>query len=194
MQTRWVLLALCVVVVLLAACVNNPAATAKAGHPLPTLVPVDFPHATVQPYDVSGSTESEIRAQLNANRPNDYDAYTRWYVSWDWPGRGSAECRLAEAEVSYEITVTFPRWTPTADASPELVAKWNGYLYALALHENAHISNVVSRFPAVVAAIKGGTCLSAEDAAQAVLQQMRQFDSQYDLDTNHGRTQGARFP
>ncbi len=194
MRIRWMWLALCMVGVLLAACISSPAAMARDGRLLPTLVPVDFPHATVQRYDVSGSTESEIRAQLDAYRPNDHDAYTQWSISWDWPGRGSAACRLAEAEVSYDIIVTFPRWTPTVDAAPELVAKWNGYLHALALHENPHIDNVVAHFPAIVAAINGSTCLAAEAAARMVLQQMRQFDSQYDHDTDHGRTQGARFP
>jgi predicted secreted Zn-dependent protease len=101
---------------------------------------------------------------------------------------------LQEATVSYDITVTFPRWAPPADATPELVAKWNGYLYALGLHEIGHVNNVISHSPEMVAVIKGGTCLSAEDAAQAVLRQMRQFDSQYDYNTDHGRTQGARFP
>ncbi len=194
MRIRWMWLALCMAGVLVAACISRPAATARDGRLLPTLMPVDFPHATVQRYEVSGSTESEIRAQLDAYRPNEYDADTRWYMHWNWPGRGSAECRLAEAEVSYDITVAFPRWTPTADASPELVAKWNGYLHALALHENAHIDNIVSRFPAVVAAIKGSTCLSAQEAAKTVVQQIRQFDSQYDFNTQHGQTQGARFP
>lgn len=194
MLLRSIRLILCVAVVCLAACTRSPASQSKDGRPLPTLVPVTFPHAVVQLYDVSGSTESEIRTQLSAYGPNGYDAYTKWYVRWDWPGRGTATCRLQEAEVSYEITVTFPHWTPTADASPELVAKWNGYLYALGLHEKRHVDNVVSRFPTVIAAIKGGTCLSAEAAAQGVLEQMRQFDSQYDLDTDHGRGQGARFP
>ncbi len=194
MLIRSVLPALCAAVALLAACASGPATASLDGRPLPTLIPVDFPHATVQRYDIGGSTESEIRTQLEAYGPNGYDAYTKWYVRWDWPGRGTAECRLQEAAVSYEITVTFPRWIPTADASPELVAKWNGYLYALALHENEHVNNIVSHFPEVVAAIKGGTCLSAETAALAVLQQMRQFDNQYDSNTRHGRTQGARFP
>jgi predicted secreted Zn-dependent protease len=179
---------------LLAACASAPAATSRDGRPLPTLFPVTFPHATVQLYDVHGSTESEIRTQLSALGPGGYDAYTKWYVRWNWPGQGTANCRLPEAEVSYDITVTFPRWTPTEQATPELVAKWNGYLYALALHENGHVSNVVEHYPAVVAAIKGSTCLAAEGAAQAVLQEMRQFDTQYDHDTDHGRTQGARFP
>jgi predicted secreted Zn-dependent protease len=194
MPPRSILLHYFVLVLLLVACAGAPAAKSSTGRPLPTLFPVTFPHATVQPYEVGGATESDIRGQLNARGPNGYDAYTKWTVHWNWPGQGTANCRLQDAAVSYEITVTFPRWTPTAPAAPELVAKWNGYLYALSLHENGHVNNVVSHFPAVVAAIKGGTCLSAEAAAQAVLQQMRAYDSQYDDNTDHGRTQGARFP
>jgi predicted secreted Zn-dependent protease len=179
---------------LIAACTGAPAAKFSAHRPLPTLFPVTFTHATVQPYDVGGSTESEIRAQLSARSPGGYDAYTKWYVRWNWPGQGTANCRLQDAKVSYEITVTFPRWTPPDQAAPELVTKWNGYLYALVLHENGHVNNVVSHYPAVVAAIKSSTCLSAEAAAQTVLQQMRAYDSHYDDATDHGRTQGARFP
>jgi len=194
MRSRLTSFIFCALGLWLAACASNPVAKSKDGRPLPTQVPATFPHATIQPYEISGSTESEIRAQLNAYGPSGYDAYTRWTVQWDWPGRGTADCRLPEAEVSYEVIVTFPHWMPTADAAPELVAKWNGFLYALALHENEHVKNVVSRYPAVMAAIKNGTCLSAEGAAQAVLQQMRQFDSQYDDNTDHGGAQGARFP
>ncbi len=180
---------------LLVACASNtPATKSIDGRPLPTLYPVAFPQATEQPYDVSGSTASEIRSQLSAYGPNGYDAYTKWAVHWSWPGQGTATCRLQDAEVSYEVTVTFPRWIPTEQATPELVIHWNGYLYALALHENGHINNVVSHIPAVLAAIKGSACLAADSAAQAVLQQMREFDGQYDLTTDHGRTQGARFP
>ncbi|HSD82887.1 MAG TPA: DUF922 domain-containing protein [Anaerolineae bacterium] len=185
---------LCAAAALLAACAGGPATSSPAGYPLPTLVPIDLLQATVQPYDVGGSTELEMRAQLNAYGPRGHDAYTQWSVRWDWPGRGTATCRLSEAEASYEITVTFPRWIPPADAPPELVAKWNGYLHALALHENGHIGNIVSRFPTVVTAIKSSTCLTAEAAAQAVLHQLRQLDSQYDLDTQHGEAQGVRFP
>jgi predicted secreted Zn-dependent protease len=195
MQSQSVLLRVLVTVFLLAACASNtPATQSKDGRPLPTLFPVAFPRATVQSYEVSGSTASEIRTQLSAYGPGGYDAYTKWVVHWNWPGQGTATCHLQEAEVTYEITVTFPRWTPTEQATPELVSKWNGYLYALALHENGHVTNVVSHIPALMAAIKASTCLSAEGAAQAVLQQIRQFDTQYDNQTDHGHTQGARFP
>ncbi len=143
---------------------------------------------------MGGSTESDIRAELDARRPHGYDAYTQWYVHWSWPGQGTEYCNLQDAQVSYEITVTFPRWTPTQQAAPELVAKWNDYLRALALHENGHIDNVVAHYPAIVTALKNSTCLSAEAAGQAVLDQIRQYDLQYDATTDHGGTQGARFP
>ena len=135
-----------------------------------------------------------MRAQLSAYGPGGHDADTRWYVRWTWPGQGTAKCRLTGAAVSYDIVVTFPRWVSPADATPELVAKWNGYLSALALHEKGHVNNVVAHIPAVLAAIKGAACLTAEAAAQEVLRQMRDFDRQYDATTRHGLTQGARFP
>jgi predicted secreted Zn-dependent protease len=193
MPARSRLLPLATALLLLAACAA-PAVQSSAARPLPTSYPVAFPNATPEFYAVSGATADEIRAQLNARGPSGYDAYTRWHIRWQWPGYGTADCRLQDAEVAYEITVTFPRWTPVAEATPELAAKWNAYLYALALHENGHVANVVAHYPTVVAAIKRSTCLTAEAAAQAILQQMRDFDVQYDTNTDHGRTQGARFP
>jgi predicted secreted Zn-dependent protease len=178
----------------LTACASGPAKTSHDGRPLPTLVPIEFPKAVVRYYDITGSTEQDLRHQMTAQGPEGYDAFTRWNVRWNWPGRGEADCRLKEAEVSYEVTVTFPRWMPTAETTPELVAKWNRYVRALADHEQLHVDNVVKRFPAVVAAIRNATCLTAEAAAQAALNPIRLFDAQYDLNTDHGRTQGARFP
>jgi predicted secreted Zn-dependent protease len=178
----------------LIACQSTPAQKSQDGRPLPTLVPIEFPQAQIQYYDITGSTELDLRHQMSAYGPEGYDAYTRWYIRWNWPGRGEVKCELKEAVASYEVTVTFPRWIPTAEATPELVEKWNRYVRALAAHERVHVDNVVKRFPAVLAAIKNATCLTAESAAQAALEPIRQFDRQYDLDTDHGRTQGARFP
>ena len=194
MVSRSLLILFLSIALSLTACLSKPAAKTRDGRPLPTLYPVTFPNATLEPYEVSGSTESEIRAQLSARGPGGYDAYTKWTVRWSWPGYGTTTCHLQDAEVTYGITVTFPSWLPTEQATPELVAKWNGYLYALALHENGHINNVVAHYPVIVATIKGSTCLSAEAAAQTVLRQMREYDGQYDANTEHGRTQGARFP
>jgi len=85
-------------------------------------------------------------------------------------------------------------WTTPEGAPSDLVAKWNRYIQALADHETGHVRNVVENYHFVLEAIKGTTCTTAEAAATAVLTRLRQYDSNYDAATEHGRTQGARFP
>jgi predicted secreted Zn-dependent protease len=187
-------LGLTVCLILLAACGNHVATAEKNGLPLPTVTPIDIPHATMSFYDITGATEQELLARMSDFGPNGYEAYTKWYIRWNWPGRGTADCNLRDATVSYDITVTFPRWYPTVDATPELIAKWNRYISALSAHERNHVDNVVAQVPLVAAAIQRATCGTAEAAAQAALEPIRQFDIQYDLNTHHRATQGARFP
>ena len=160
---------------------------------------VAIPHAKMVYYDIEGSTAAELRAQLNAKGPRGYDGYrgdatTRWFIRWNWPGYGSALCRLGDATVTYDIQVTFPRWKAPAGASPELVARWKEYTRRLAEHEKGHVDFVVARHRSVLDAIRGATCATAEAAAQAALGPIRQHDIDYDMTTNHGATQGARFP
>jgi hypothetical protein len=52
----------------------------------------------------------------------------------------------------------------------------------------------VARYPAVVRAIKRATCRSADAAGLKQLNLIRKHDAAYDEATQHGATQGARFP
>jgi hypothetical protein len=45
-----------------------------------------------------------------------------------------------------------------------------------------------------VRAIKGATCATANAAAERQLDLIRRHDVRYDAATQHGATQGARFP
>jgi len=101
---------------------------------------------------------------------------------------------LSAAVVTDDIQVILPRWNPPADASPALVARWNEYVHRLAEHEQGHVDFVVASLPRVEAAIRAATCDTAEAAAQAALVPIRQHDVDYDAATQHGATQGARFP
>ncbi len=160
---------------------------------------VNIQNASVVYYDISGSSESELRAELDAKSPVGYDGYkgdatTNWFIRWNWPGYGSRSCDLSQATVTYEIEVIFPRWTSTDDAPPELVAKWADFSRALAGHEENHADFVAANYQSVLDAIRSATCETADAAATSALEPLRQHDRDYDAATNHGETEGARFP
>jgi predicted secreted Zn-dependent protease len=170
------------------------AASAQAAVPSPRVA-----HATMHYYAVGGVTDAQIRARLNANAPaspDGYkgDAYTSWRFRWGWPGYGSSTCNLARATVTLTIDVHFPRWTHPQAASAQVAADWNRYAKALALHESGHANYARARYPYVLRAIRRATCRTADAAAQAQLALIRKHDLAYDAGTNHGATQGARFP
>jgi predicted secreted Zn-dependent protease len=167
---------------------------ARAAMPSPRVA-----HATMIYYAVGGTTPAQVRARLNARAPSSpdgcrCDAFTRWRFRWSWPGYGGAGCQLRRAVVSLHIDVVFPRWTHPRTASAGLAAAWARYARALARHEQGHVDYAVARYPAVVRAIKRATCRSADAAAQAQLALIRKHDVAYDAATQHGATQGARFP
>jgi predicted secreted Zn-dependent protease len=165
----------------------------------PTVVVGAVADATMQYYDVTGTTAGELRGSINTQGPLDSggrrnDALTMWNIDWTWPLNPDSSCILSGATINTTIAVTFPRWLPPAGASAALVQQWNTYEEALVTHESGHVTFVLATAPDVLAAIKGATCATAEAAAQAAVGRIRQHDIDYDTETNHGATQGARFP
>ena len=174
----------------------------SSASPLPLPSPIgniEIPGATVIYYDIYGSTETELRKQLDAKQPKGFDGYrgdstTSWDILWTWPGYGKLNCDLGAAIVTLKVTVIFPRWTPPLNATPELVAKWTKYVKVLAFHEQHHVDLVNNNYKAVEKAIQGATCLTADAAAKHAVRRIEQYDAEYDAATNHGETEGARFP
>jgi predicted secreted Zn-dependent protease len=156
-------------------------------------------HATMVYYAVGGATVAQIRARLDARAPASPDgfhgdAFTRWSFRWRWPGSANGRCRVSEATVTLHIEVSFPRWTHPKAASAAVAAAWARYTRALARHEQGHVEYAVAHYRAVVRAIRGATCATANAAAQKQLDVIRRHDVSYDAATQHGATQGARFP
>jgi predicted secreted Zn-dependent protease len=96
--------------------------------------------------------------------------------------------------VTLRIVVSFPRWTHPKAAPGSLVTAWARYSSALARHERGHVDYAVARYPAVVRAIRSATRRTANAAALRQLNLIRKHDVAYDKATQHGATQGARFP
>jgi predicted secreted Zn-dependent protease len=185
------------------ACRLSLPASAETATPDPTpvaAISIQIPNATMIYYEISGSTADELRAQMNQQGPLDplegvrYDARTDWYISWTWPGYGSSDCDLSKTTVSYDIKVTVPYWKPASTTDPKLIEQWNHYLNNLSTHEQGHVNSVVKNYPRVKEAIQRSTCLTAEQAAQDMLNTFQQANTDYDVQTKHGETQGAIFP
>ncbi|MRR30920.1 DUF922 domain-containing protein [bacterium] len=167
----------------------------------PDSVEVTLSNAEVTYYEIIGSTEEELRAQMTDLGPEDpydgnrhVDAYVEWYIYWNWDGYGTSDCDLSTAEVWYDLYLEMPSWTPPANASPELVTKWETFIRALKGHEAGHLDNIINNYQIVLTAIQSATCDTADAAATTALGTLRQFDANYDAETNHGATQGAIFP
>ena len=64
----------------------------------------------------------------------------------------------------------------------------------LAEHERGHVDLVMASIPEVARTIKGATCDTANAIGNELLSEIRQQDVDYDRVTDHGMTQGARFP
>ena len=161
---------------------------------------VGIPGVKLRYYDVSGRTAAEIRASLNRSNSVDpatgvhFDAYTEWDFDWSIPGAPGRSCRLDRAKVTLELTVGLPRLVETEGVPPELLGRWHRYRAALEAHEATHARNAVKARHAVLAAIRGADCATADEAAGDVLDELDYRDEDYDRLTRHGATEGAFFP
>lgn len=126
-------------------------------------------------YDVDGDTVEDIRAAMTANTPQEFWAFTQWYVSW-----------TSTCEVTVKITYTYPDWAGYDDADPELQDYWDNFIKNLEIHEHGHGDNGRGAGQE----IEDTRC--GEDPYR-IIRNWGQEDVNYDTDTDHGRTQGAVF-
>lgn len=174
--------------------------------------PASQPSPQIVHYDVSGNSARELRSQLNAFGPRDpitqqrFDGRTDWSLNWSFQFATSTRgCELASFGVSLDSIITLPRWTPPTGASVALQQEWQRYSAALRHHEDGHHDTAVATADALRARLQerlDGDATAPDckqlgrelDALgrQAVLDGRRQ-GREYDRDTGHGRTQGARF-
>ncbi len=180
----------CALLVLGPGCDPHPPRGAAEGDP-------GIRGAAVAYYDIVGSTASELRRQMDLLGPSDaglrVDAYTAWYIRWNWPGHGTPDGDPSRATTSIQITVTLPRWANPAGADPALLKRWDEYRQALARHEQGHVEIVTRGYSEVLRAIRDANGATAEQAAQQALARIREAERVYDEETRHGATQGATF-
>jgi predicted secreted Zn-dependent protease len=96
-------------------------------------------------YQVEGSTDDELRAELRAKGPFDFAmqrayATTTTELRWHWRKVEDADgCRPDVVLVDVEALEMLPEWRDQSHASAETVREWKGFLAALREHEGGHV-------------------------------------------------------
>jgi predicted secreted Zn-dependent protease len=160
-------------------------------------------------YDVDGETASDIRADLNRHGPTDgtehrrFDAVTHWHIRWQYEYRDvDAGCRIARVSTKVDIVYSFPRLAGGTLAPSALRKAFGGYLDRLLVHEKGHAQTAIDIARRIEDGIRSlppaPTCSAlgviANELGHALIKEANRLDIEYDARTEHGGTQGARFP
>lgn len=163
----------------------------------------------VRYYDIQGSTEQELRRQLNTTRAAagmepEFDAYTKWTVNWKYKSSlTESSASISDAQVTVRVETVLPRWVNSSAAPPDLKEKWGRYITRLKEHEQGHRDTGVRAAQLIRDALLK-TSISRPDSARLrnrvdgittdIVRKCRRLDTSYDALTQHGVTQGAVFP
>lgn len=159
-------------------------------------------------YDIYGDEEHELREEMNEKGHLDedgemYDAYTYWNISWNYLYKQTANvCSAESIDVTVDVTIHLPRWENQSGGSASLKSKWEQYIDDLTLHEEGHrafadeggqkVYETLSQIGAYPTCDELKNKVS--EKGQAVIEEVRSKNKQYDDETSHGLTQGAVFP
>lgn len=188
-----------IVAVLLAACASAPTGPRDYG------IPVE-PGAFY--YDVTGNSEFTLKESLSREKAiyvptGRFEGYTRWRLRWRYKfDESPGKCSLTEFTTELIIQLFLPHWLKPADPDPDLEAKWSKYLLALTEHEAGHVTIAQEAEAAVnSAAWRVYTARNCDEldrglriSINQVIQAYVASSQTYDVASQHGATQGVKFP
>ena len=157
-------------------------------------------------YDVEGDTPHALAVQLGQRGPQArgkrYFGMTEWKVNaeYRWRERPGG-CSINDLTVRVEVQTHLPRWRRPAHASPSLRGAWSRFLLALDGHEEGHrvlAEEAAESIRRRLGALRTATCERIETRAEremmALLNEYERRNLAYDMETGHGRVQGAVWP
>lgn len=158
-----------------------------------------------RPYSVDAQPAETLRQALNAATPitangQRFHGHTRWNVRWTfrWGHEASGSCRITEVTTRLRSEVQLPE---LRRATADQRALFERYLPALSRHEQGHvqfgrdaaraIDQGISQLPAAA------DCATLERQANSLghrlLREHAEREKQYDRNTRHGASQGAKL-
>ncbi len=153
-------------------------------------------------YYVHGENYDELLKDINKKGPNNYHAYTKWHVRWRFKYRVTREgCFLKNIVVDKSVTVDFPRWKVPRNVNRALYDEWTRYTRALMKHELEHVDYAKKTQLQIETMLHDLPVIKKCDAlgklanrkANQILEKNIKLEKKFDEETDHGRTEGARF-
>ncbi|WP_169748993.1 DUF922 domain-containing Zn-dependent protease [Gynuella sunshinyii] len=153
-------------------------------------------------YRVYAERKGELLDFLNVFSPIQTDGKvfhgnTSHYINWDFQWETQDEqCLITAITVTADITFTLPEIYTFSD---EVSAIWNQWYPKLVAHENTHADYAIQTAREIEQSIRDlpsyPDCdqLRAEvhTVAEQRMNRLNQMNKEYDLQTNHGETEGA---
>jgi predicted secreted Zn-dependent protease len=152
-------------------------------------------------YDINGGTGDEIRKKLNQLGPKDWrgisrDAHLKWTIGWKWPYDQSGKALFQKTTSNIRFELTFPRITkgPMPNGWLEFLALLAKHEYQHAQHALDHYQQIADKIRKAASNTKKFNYKAANLIGEEVLEQIRRLDREYDIATDHGKTEGISFP
>lgn len=158
-----------------------------------------FSYAT---YDVEGDSIESLRRSMRDRGPVDEQgvrryASTEWKVRWEWERNEKGDVYPDTVTLRCEVVITLPRVAEGLILNKEAEASWNELLEKIRAHELQHARHIQTSAPHIRQRIRAryerDGSISVEDAnsiAKRVVQEARELDRRYDIDTEHGKSEG----
>ena len=154
-------------------------------------------------YEVSGNDVQALVSSMKKQRYFSHNAYTEWYVDWNYEFLTKPEkCILQSFDTRVQIRYTLPKWVSSKNTGNSLRDEWKRYMAATTLHEQGHSAIGVAAAKEMVRLVNSKKWSAAngkelrallDKECEAILKQFRDREVRYDVETDHGRTQGARI-
>ncbi|WP_245706522.1 DUF922 domain-containing protein [Ruegeria marina] len=130
---------------------------------------VSIEHKT---YSVDATTAKDLVRQMDQRGPNEFWAYTDWYVNW-----------TGSCDLSVRITYTMPKHKNEAKLDPALRKSWKSFTDALKKHEEKHGAHGIQ----AAREIEETNCADGN----AVIKKWSNQDNVLDKRTDHGKKEGV---
>lgn len=161
---------------------------------------------TFTPYQVTVAPDGNLLAAINAATPihegkQIFHGYTDWQIAWRfyWHKNPNGSCHITSSKTTVSAHITLPE---LVSGNQSAAARFKTYILALRAHELGHFSYAKDAAQAIDRGILTlpamANCESLNAAANALghqlLEEAKTQEKQYDIVTQHGKTQGAWLP